>query len=90
MEAMREAEEREKEASEAEYMARMEAIEAKWRARRCEIDANLRERLVNIEATFKKGHEEWTKALMGTSRKSTEACEEKTMALPETAEACPV
>jgi hypothetical protein len=78
------------EASEAECVARMEAIEAKWRARRRKMDADLQERLANIEATWKKRHEEWTKALMGTSRKSTEACEEKMMALLETTEACPV
>jgi hypothetical protein len=54
MEAWREAEKREMEAREVEYMARMEAIEAKYRARRREIDANLQERLANIEATFKK------------------------------------
>jgi hypothetical protein len=54
MEAWREADKREMEAREAEYMARREAIEANYRARRREIDANLRERLANIEATFKK------------------------------------
>jgi hypothetical protein len=43
-----------------------------------------------MEATFKRRDEEWIKTYMGISRKSTEACEEKTMALPETTETCPV
>jgi hypothetical protein len=46
--------------------------------------------MANMEATIRSRHEEWINAIMGASRESTEAHEEKMKALPGMTEACPV